>query len=79
MNSEYGEYTFEEILTEVKHTLGLEVSEKGLNARMSANVNAEKNPVIRAMPLFLKAPFLRPCSSSRATGTAPPPSPTWAR
>jgi NRPS condensation-like uncharacterized protein len=57
--SEYGEYTFEEILNEVKHTLGLEISEKGLNARMSANVNAEKNPVIRGMPLFVKAPFLK--------------------
>ena len=59
VNSEYGQYTFEEILTEVKHTLGLEISEKGLNARMSANVNAERNPVIRAMPLFIKAPFLK--------------------
>jgi NRPS condensation-like uncharacterized protein len=57
--SELGQYTFEEILTEVKHTLGLEISEKGLNARMSANVNAEKNPVIRGMPLFVKAPFLK--------------------
>jgi len=57
--SEYGEYTFEEILNEVKHTLGLEISEKGLNARMSANVNAERNPVIRGMPLFVKAPFLK--------------------
>ena len=26
---------------------------------MSANVNAEKNPVIRGMPLFVKAPFLK--------------------
>ncbi len=56
---EYGPYTFEEILSQVKHTMGLEISEKGLNARMSANVNAEKNPVIRAMPLLVKAPFLR--------------------
>ena len=59
VNTEYGQYTFEEILTEVKHTLGLEISEKGLNARMSANVNAEKNPVIRGMPLFVKTPFLK--------------------
>ncbi len=26
---------------------------------MAANVNAEKNPVIRGMPLFVKAPFLK--------------------
>ena len=59
INTLYGQHTFEEILNEVKHTLGLEVSEKALNASMSANVNAEKNPAIRAMPLFLKAPFLK--------------------
>lgn len=59
VNTEYGTYSFEEILSEVKHTLGLEISEKALNARMSANVNAEKNPVIRALPLFVKAPFLK--------------------
>lgn len=57
--SEYGDYSFEEILSEVKHTLGLEINEKALNARMSANVNAEKNPAIRGMPLFVKAPFLK--------------------
>jgi len=59
IDSAYGRYTFEEILTLVKHTLGLEISEKGLNARMSANVNSERNPVVRAMPLFLKSPFLK--------------------
>ncbi len=55
----YGRHSFEEILTVVRHTLGLEIAEKPLNARMSANVNAERNPVIRATPLFLKAPFLK--------------------
>lgn len=57
--SQYGPSTFEEILNTVKHTMGLEISEKRLNARMSANVNAEKHPLIRAMPLVIKAPFMR--------------------
>ncbi len=68
--SAYGKYTFEEILTIVKHTLGLEISEKGLNARMTANVNSEKNFAVRAMPLFFKSPFLKICSCCRATATA---------
>lgn len=59
VDSKYGRFSFEEILNAVKHTLGLEVSEKVLNAYMSAYVNAEKNPLIRAMPLFVKVPFMR--------------------
>jgi NRPS condensation-like uncharacterized protein len=59
VDSRYGRWTFPEILNAVKHTMGLEISEKTLNARMSANVNAEKNFLVRAMPLVLKAPFLR--------------------
>ena len=59
INPGYGRHSFEEILSTVRHTLGLEIAEKPLNARMSANVNAERNPVIRATPLFLKAPFLK--------------------
>ena len=60
VNSQYGRHTFEEeILVVVKHTMGLEIAEKTLNARMSANVNAEKHPLIRGMPLVVKAPFLK--------------------
>ncbi len=59
VNSQYGRHSFVEILNAVRHTMGLEISEKTLNARMSANVNAEKNLLVRAMPLILKAPFLR--------------------
>lgn len=59
VSGRYGRWTFEEILNAVKHTMGLEITERMLNARMSANVSAEKNPLIRAMPLVIKAPFLR--------------------
>ncbi len=57
--SQYGRHSFEEILSAVKHTMGLEITEKGLNARVSANVNAEKNVLLRATPLFLKSPVMR--------------------
>jgi NRPS condensation-like uncharacterized protein len=59
VRSAYGWFTFDEILVQVKHTLGLELNEKTLNARFSANVNAEKIPIIRMMPLFLKTPLLK--------------------
>lgn len=59
VNSALGEFTLEEIITQVKHQMGLEVTEKGLNARFSANVNSEKFPLVRAMPLAVKAPFLK--------------------
>ena len=49
-----GEYTFEEILVQVKHSMGLFLNEKELRGRFSANVAAEKNVFIRIMPLFVK-------------------------
>ena len=54
-----GRYTLEEIIKIVKHTMGLEAAEKVLNAKMSTNVSAEENKIIRAMPLFLKNPIMK--------------------
>ena len=59
VNSQYGRFSFDEILNAVRHTMGLEIAEKTMNARMSANVIAEKHPLIRVMPLIAKAPFMR--------------------
>lgn len=59
VHSAYGRYTFEEILNAVKHTMGLEITEKVLNSRLTTNVKAEKNPFVRVMPLFVKVPFMR--------------------
>lgn len=50
----YGEYTFEEILNQVKHHIGFYLGPKLLNAQMAMNVFAEKNIFLRIMPLFLK-------------------------
>ncbi len=49
-----GEYSFEEILVRVKHFMGLNLNEKELRARFSANVAAERNAFIRPIPLFIK-------------------------
>ncbi len=57
--SALGEFCLEEIITQVRHQLGMEITEKGLNARFSANVSSERSPLVRLLPLFLKAPFLK--------------------
>ena len=54
----YGEYTFEEVLKHVKSFMGMETSEKLMNARMSTNVDSERNFLVRVIPLFLKNPTL---------------------
>jgi len=56
---EYGEYTFEETLKIVRHFMGLEATEKLLNAKLSTNVSSEKNKLLRAAPLFIKKPTMK--------------------
>ena len=59
IESRLGAYTFEETIRRVKHIVGLEASEKMINARMSRNVHDERNPVIRVIPLFIKDTTLK--------------------
>jgi NRPS condensation-like uncharacterized protein len=54
IDTRLGEFTFEETAKRVKHLMGLNTSEKMINARMSKNVAAEQNMAIRVIPLFLK-------------------------
>ena len=49
-----GDYTFDEILVQVKHFMGMYLNEKELRARFSANVAAERNVFVRPIPLFIK-------------------------
>lgn len=49
-----GDFTFEETLEQVHHYFRFMFTEKNLNARMSQNVGAARNPVLRVAPLFLK-------------------------
>ena len=50
----YGEYSFDDILNEVHHFIRLEATKQKLQARIAFNVNSERNPVMRMVPLFLK-------------------------
>lgn len=54
INANWGDYTFEEVLRTVHHYLRFELSKKYLTAKMSKNVKAEKNILVRILPLFIK-------------------------
>lgn len=73
IDPQYGEFTFEEILSQVHHYMRLNVTEKNLNARISKNVSDERNPVIRMVPLFIKkaAMFIAYMKCGESTFTMP--------
>ncbi len=54
INPKLGNYSLEEIINEVKSQMHILVSEKVVNAKVTANVNAMKNIFIRIIPLFIK-------------------------
>lgn len=49
-----GEYTFDEMLNIVHHTMAMEVTRKLLNVKITTNVQTERNAVLRLTPLFIK-------------------------
>lgn len=49
-----GDYSFEEILSEVHHYMRYFINAKFLNADITTNAAAQQNPMIRIVPLFLK-------------------------
>ncbi len=49
-----GDYSMEEIIKIVKHKMGLEFTQKHMASVIAANVNDEKNPLVRLIPLPLK-------------------------
>ena len=54
IDPEYGEYSFDEILTNVHNYMRYELNAKFLNAQMAANVSSERSMLLRPVPLFLK-------------------------
>ena len=50
----HGDYTFGEILLSVHHFLRYEVTDKHLRSRVAANIQTERNLLVRMMPLFIK-------------------------
>ena len=49
-----GDYSFDEILTIVHHTMNLQLDRKQLDRQLARNVSGELNPMVRATPLILK-------------------------
>ena len=49
-----GEYTLEELCNLVHHKMGLEVTAKHMHSVIATNVNDEKNPLVRLIPLPIK-------------------------
>ncbi len=49
-----GEYSLEEICNIVKHKMGLDFTAKHMSCVIATNVNNEKNPLVRLIPLPIK-------------------------
>lgn len=49
-----GDYTFDEILTQVHHYMRYYINEKFLRGDITTNASTQRNPVIRIIPLFIK-------------------------
>ncbi len=49
-----GEYTLDEICKVVKHKMGAEITAKHMSCVIATNVNDEKNPLVRLIPLPIK-------------------------
>ena len=55
----FGEYTFEEIVSQVHHFMRFNMTAKNLNALMCANVRPERSALLRVTPLPLKTMAMR--------------------
>lgn len=49
-----GSYTFEEICNIVHHHMGMTITPKMMRCMIATNVDSEKSPILRVIPLFLK-------------------------
>ncbi len=49
-----GDYTFEEIITQVHHYMRYYINKKFLRGDITTNASTQRNPLIRIVPLFLK-------------------------
>lgn len=49
-----GEYSFDEICCLIRHKMGLELTQKHMSRVIATNVNDERNPLVRLIPLPVK-------------------------
>ena len=59
MDPRLGDYSFAELCRQVHHHMGAEVTPKKMAMQIATNVSSEANPLIRAVPLFLKNPVMK--------------------
>jgi hypothetical protein len=53
-----GDYSFEEVVRRIHHSLKIQIDARELGRQIGRNVRAERHPLIRAAPLFVKDPVL---------------------
>jgi Alcohol acetyltransferase len=53
-----GDFTFDEILKKVHHSMQIQIDSKELGRQTSRNVGGELNPIVRIIPLFIKDIYL---------------------
>ena len=54
-----GEYSFEEICRIIKHKMGTEFTAKHMSCVIATNVNDERNPLLRLVPLPVKNAIMK--------------------
>ena len=54
LNPKLGEYSFSEICQIIQHKMGLEFTAKHMSQVIATNVNDERNPLVRIIPLPIK-------------------------
>ena len=54
LNPRLGEYSLQEICKIVHHKMGAEITPKFMSSMIATNVNDEKNPILRLVPLPIK-------------------------
>ena len=59
VDARLGDYSFEELVHIAHHQMQLEITPKRMQAIFTPNVKDEQNPVMKAVPLFLKNPIMR--------------------
>lgn len=55
----FGEHSLPEIIAVLRHSMAVEGNKKSLGVRLSTNVASERNPALRATPLFMKNMIMR--------------------
>ena len=54
LDPKLGDYSFDEICKAVHHRMGIDNTAKQMSMKIAANVNSEKSPILKVMPLFVK-------------------------